>query len=136
PEGGLMPETFCRRSEPVERRVPSVPVTCAADALGVIDDARHRPERPEVIAVVVEDGSTVAVVVVDHARTPDATLDVVEFLVASLAHSGRRADLVVATVRPDAGPLPGDAERWMEASDTAADAGVRLLEWFVIGGDV
>lgn len=132
-----MPALFCRRGDAVvERRVPSIPITCPADALGVLAQARHQPERPEVLALVIEDRCTVAVLAVDHAASPDAVIDVVEFLAESLAAADRPAELVLATVRPEAGPLPGDAERWMEASTIAEDAGSELVEWFVISGDV
>ena len=36
---------------------------------------------------------------------------------------------------PAGGPLDGDDERWLEASELADDVGVELLEWFVVSGD-
>lgn len=132
-----MPELFCRQRDFVaERRVPSVPVTCPADALGVLAQARHHPDRAEVLAIVLEDRCTVAVLAVDQAESPDAVVDVVEFLAESLAAADRRGELVLATVRPQPGALDGDADRWMEASTIAEDAGSELIEWFVISGDV
>jgi hypothetical protein len=44
----------------------------------------------------------------------------------------RALSLVVATVRPDAGVLPGDIDRWLEASAICEQFGVELVEWFVI----
>lgn len=132
-----MPALFCRRGDAVvERRVPSIPVSCAADALGVLAQARHHPDRHEVLALVLEDRCTVAVLAVDQTNSPDAVVDVVEFLAESLAATDRSAELVLATVRPASGPLPGDAERWMEASTIAEEAGSELIEWFVISDDV
>ena len=43
--------------------------------------------------------------------------------------------LVVASVRPHGRPLDADEDRWFEASDLAEDAGVELIEWFVLDGN-
>ena len=37
---------------------------------------------------------------------------------------------------PGGGQLDDDADRWLEASDAAEQAGVELLEWFVISDDL
>lgn len=132
-----MPELFCRRGDGVvERRVAAIPVTCPADALGVLTQVRHHPDRPEVLILVLEDRQTIAVLAVDNASDPEAVVEVIEFLTESLAASDRRAEFVAATIRPEPGPLPGDGERWMEACCIAEDAGCELIEWFVITGDV
>jgi hypothetical protein len=44
----------------------------------------------------------------------------------------RATSLVVASVRPGGCVLPGDLDRWMEASTLAAAYGVTLIEWFII----
>ncbi len=132
-----MPELFCRRGDAVvERRVPSIPVACPADALGVLAQARHQPDRPQVLALVLEDRHTIAMLAVEEAEHPDAVIDVVELLAESLAAADRPGELVLATIRPEPGSLPGDAERWMEISTIAENAGSELLDWFVISGDV
>jgi hypothetical protein len=132
-----MPELFCRRGDAfVERRVPSIPITCPADALGVLSQVRHHPDRAEVVALVLEDRRTVAVVAVDHADDPEAVGDVVEFLAEALSATDRPGELVIATIRPSPGPLPGDVERWVAATCIAEDAGCELIEWFVITGEV
>ena len=46
--------------------------------------------------------------------------------------------VVLATVRPDAAhnvpaTLPGDLDRWLEASEITEAHGIELIEWFVIG---
>jgi hypothetical protein len=111
------------------------PVDSAPAALAVIQLAMHLPPTHETIALVLDDdlrGRTI--VVVDGTDHPDSVLDVVERLVDSIASSGRDGALVVASIRPDHGPLDGDGDRWLEASELADAAGVELLEWFVIDG--
>jgi hypothetical protein len=102
--------------------------------------AIHRPLRPETITVLLDhERRGVAIAVVSDTRQPDAVLEVVECLTRTSAHGGRVGAIVVATVRPGV-PDPviahGDVDRWLEMSDIAEQAGVELLEWFVINGDV
>ena len=59
---------------------------------------------------------------------------------ALLAHDGPAggplADarrVVMATARPGRSYSLDDADRWLEASATVAEAGLELVEWFVIG---
>ena len=125
---------FCGAHRPPRAGID--PVDTAAAALAVIQLAMHRPRSDETIALVLDDdhrGRTV--VVVDGTDDPDAVLDVVERVAESIAATGRdgvpRRGLDPAGRRPD----PGDDDRWLEASDIADDAGVELLEWFVIAGD-
>jgi hypothetical protein len=109
------------------------PVADASTALAVIQLAMHRPLIAETIALVLEvDRRGRTVVVVDGTDDPDSVLDVVERLADSIASTGRDGALVLASVRPHAGPLPGDGDRWLEASELADAAGVELIEWFVI----
>ena len=111
------------------------PVESAPAALAVIRLAMHLPPTHETIAVVLDDdhrGHTI--VVVDGTEHPDSVLDVVERLADSIVASGRDGSLVVASIRPGRGPLEGDGDRWLEASDLADAAGVELLEWFVVDG--
>jgi hypothetical protein len=112
------------------------PIDGPVPALAVVDLAMRRPLCHETIALVLDgDRRGRTVVVVDGTDEPDAVLDVVERVAGSIAASGRPGCLVVATVRPGGGPLHGDDDRWLEASELADDVGVDLLEWFVIGGD-
>lgn len=111
------------------------PVESAPAALAVIQLAMRLPPTNETIALVLDDdhrGRTI--VVVDGTEHPDSVLDVVERLVDSIVASGRDGSLVLASIRPDRGPLEGDGDRWLEASELADAAGVELLEWFVIDG--
>ena len=124
---------FCSAHHPPRAGVD--PVDSAAAALAVIRLAMHRPARSETIAVVLgDDLRGRSIVVVDGTDDPDAVVAVVERLADTIAVSGRDGALVVASIRPGRGLVPGDVDRWLEASDIADGAGVDLLEWFVIDG--
>jgi hypothetical protein len=132
--------TFCRRTVDLtaapDGQLPSV-VDSAEAALAVIAHAMQHPQRAEVIVLVLDDdlrGNTI--VIVDGTDSPDAVIDVVELLTQGAAEVDHSATLVVATVRPDYGDLPGDADRWLELCSLADDHGCELLEWFVLSGDV
>jgi hypothetical protein len=113
------------------------PIDSARSALAVVDLALRRPLADETVALVLDaDRRGRTIVVVDGTSEPDSILDVVERMAESIAAAGRSGALVVASARPGGGPQPGDEDRWLEASDIAADLGVELVEWFVIGGDV
>ena len=113
------------------------PVDSADAALAVIRLAVTRPMRSEVVVLVLDgDRRGRTVVVVDGTDEPDAVVEIVERLAGSLVDAEGAAALVVASVRPGGGPLDGDADRWLEASEAAEQAGVELLEWFVISDDL
>ncbi len=118
-------------------RVPRAaidPIESPSAALAVIDLAISRPLTDETIALVLDpDRRGRTVVIVDGTERPDALLDVVERLAACFDERG--GCLVLATIRPGGGPLPGDDDRWLEASDLADEFGVELVEWFVITGE-
>ena len=107
-------------------------------ALDVIAMAVHRPPRDETIALVLDDaGCGIAIVVVAGTTQPDAAVEVVEFLTGSARADDRGAGLVIASVRASRRSRVFDAERsdadrWFEMSTIADDAGLRLVEWFVI----
>ena len=124
---------FCAAHQPPRAGVD--PVDTAAAALALIQLAMHRPARSETIAIVLgDDHRGRSIVVVDGTDDPDSVLAVVERLTDTIAVSGRGGGLVVASIRPGRGPDPSDVDRWLEASTMADDAGVDLLEWFVIDG--
>jgi hypothetical protein len=136
--------TYCRRSfalgaDGADAPMSSIPrtVDSADAALAVVTTAMHRPQRSEVIALILDtdyEGHTV--VVVDGTESPDAVIDVIEMLAESAAEADRPSCFVLTSVRPDYGPLPGDADRWLEISELAESRGCELLEWFVVNGDV
>jgi len=73
------------------------------------------------------------IVAVDHTHLPEHLLGVVEVMSIAGGRTPPVQSLVVATVRPDLDLLPGDAELWSQASDTAQQHGIVLAEWFVVG---
>lgn len=113
------------------------PVDSADAALAVIRLAVTRPMRSEVVVLVLDgDRRGRTVVIVDGTDEPDAVVEIVERLAGSLVDAQGAAAIVVASVRPGGGPLDGDGDRWLEASEAAEQAGVELLEWFVISDDL
>lgn len=113
------------------------PVDSADAALAVIRLAVTRPMRSEVVVLVLDgDRRGRTVVIVDGTDEPDAVVEIVERLAGSLVDAQGAAAIVVASVRPGGGPLDGDSDRWLEASEAAEQAGVELLEWFVISDDL
>jgi hypothetical protein len=132
--------TFCRRTVDLTNssssELPSV-VDSADAPLAVIGTAVQHPLQPQVIVLVLDDDlSGHAVVIVDGTDSPDAVIDVVELIAEGAAESDHPATFVVATIRPDYGDLPGDADRWLELCQLADDHGCELIEWFVLSDDV
>ena len=130
--------TFCRRSDEADADATIPPIVDTAEvALEVILCAAESPERPQVIALLLEpDLRGRRIVVVDGTFSPDAVIDVMEMLGEAAASSGRDQALVLASVRPGTGPLPGDVDRWLELNELAETYGCELLEWFVISDEV
>lgn len=109
------------------------PVRCGTDALRVILLAAAQPMEAETLAFVLDaHGRGGVITVVSGTTEPDSVLAVVECLARAAAGVPSAAGLVLATVRPHGGVLPGDIDRWLEASALAEAHGVRLVEWYVI----
>lgn len=123
-------------ARPIAATVPA-PLAGPEDALTVIDAARHRPERPEAIVLLLDEHRQGRiVVVVDDAAPDDAVLAVVDCFAPVVARTDGRGCLVVATVRPGGAPAPDDADLWLEASTRAEQLGCELVEWFVVADGV
>jgi hypothetical protein len=127
----------------VHHRLPRAGVdtiSCAETALLTLAMAIQRPLRAETVTLLLDDQRRgIAVAVVSGTHQPDDVLEVVECFTRSAAHGGRVGSIIVASVRPDGSDedtTATDVDRWLEMSDIAEQAGVELLEWFVIGGDV
>ena len=113
----------------------SAPVRCGTDALRVLFLAASQPLEPETLAFLLDrNGNGSVITVVSGTVDPDSVLAVTECLTRAGEGSPRSAALVLATVRPTGCVLPGDIDRWLEASALAATHGVDLIEWYVIGG--
>jgi len=115
-------------------------ISCAETALLTLAMAIQQPLRAETVTLLLDDQRRgIAVAVVSGTHQPDDVLEVVECFTRSAAHGGRVGSIVVASVRPavtDDATTATDVDRWLEMSDIAEQAGVELLEWFVIGADV
>ena len=113
-------------------QVPT-PVRCAADALRLLFLAAAHPLQPETLAFVLDSkGCGGVITIVSGTVDADSVLPVTECMSRAAERVERAAALVVATVRPAGCVLPGDLDRWMEASTLAAAYGVTLIEWFII----
>jgi len=109
------------------------PVRDAAGALRVLRLAVSVPPQPETLAFVLDaHGEGGVITLVSGTVQPDSVLSVAECIARAAEHVPRAAGLVLATVRPGGCVLPGDVDRWLEASDLVHQRGLLLLEWFVM----
>ncbi len=109
------------------------PIRCGTDALRVLFLSASQPLEPETLAFLLDSqGNGSVITVVSGTVAADSMLAVVECLSRAAEGVPKASALVLATVRPTGCVLPGDIDRWLEASDLAAAHGVELIEWFVI----
>lgn len=117
----------------------SDPIRSATDAIAVVSMAIHRPLEAETIAFFLDHTSRSKIITVVSGTTdPDSVLSVAECMSLAGARSPTLCGVVLATVRPQAEPnlpstLPGDIDRWIEASDITESNGIELIEWFIVG---
>ena len=112
------------------------PVRNGTQALRVMFLATGHPLEPETLAFFLDDAGVGGLItVVSGTADADSVLGVAEYMARAAEGVPRAACLVVASVRPGGGLLPGDDARWRRLDGIAADHGVHLLEWFVIGPD-
>jgi hypothetical protein len=129
---------FCARSSTWHQPRLPLPVRSAADALELIALSMSRPPRSETIALIVDIGGFgTGVLIVAGTDDADDVLHVVE-RVTDAAETAGAASIVLATVRPAPADeqfalADDDIDRWLEASDIAADHDIELLEWYVVG---
>lgn len=91
------------------------------------------PPVPETFVVALDDARRgLAIAHVTGTTDPDHVLTVVErFAVPDLCGGGG-AGIVVVTCRPGGRVVVADIDRWLEMSDLCDDAGIELVEWFVV----
>jgi hypothetical protein len=110
--------------DPIDSRADALAVLCLAapygnDTVAILLDAQRRG---------------IGIVVVTGTLDPDALFRVIDLCIQ--ARYTDLAGLVLATSRPDGDMEAADRERWIEATSYCDDAGIELVEWFVIGEHV
>lgn len=110
------------------------PVRCGTDALRLLFLSTSQPLEPETLAFMLDrHGNGSVITLVSGTVDPDAVLAVAECIARAAEGLPHAEAMVLATVRPTGHVLPGDLDRWMEASDIVAAHGVALIEWYIIG---
>lgn len=123
-----------RAAVPADLAPDPMPVRSDADARELLTLVASDPLAPETLAFLLTSGGEGGVLYAfDGTHELDALFDVVTVMTGIATRVPPFSLLVMASVRPHCGVLPGDADRWMEASDLADARGVRLVEWYVIG---
>ena len=115
------------------RRSP-MPIRNGDDAKLLLSLACPEPLESEVALFFVDEaGRGESVIIVSGTERPESVLEGVEVMSAGAAGRAEVSAVVVASVRPRGGLLPGDVDRWLEASSICEQYGFVLLEWYVIG---
>lgn len=118
-------------------RVPRArldPINSATQALTVFGLAMTYPLAHETLTMFLDANhcghELVSVSGTDEARH---VIDVAETMAISASASTEITALVLASVRPGGGILPGDDELWFEAADVVEESGLVLIDWLIIG---
>ena len=116
------------------------PIRSSTDAIAVVSMVIHRPLEAETIAFFLDHtGRSNTITVVSGTTEPDSVLSVAECMSLAGAAIARRC---AASCWPAFAPtphqtcrqrLPGDIDRWIEASEITESYGIELIEWFVVG---
>ncbi|MFZ4720645.1 MAG: hypothetical protein ACOYMR_14550 [Ilumatobacteraceae bacterium] len=134
-------------SEPVESHEPDpdlvrpMPIRSTADALWLLRRAHAIPLKQSTLGFLLDDDG-IGGKVFEFEHPPHD--DLLFVIAGSLAQAGAErglTSLVLASVRLGTRHgrsflgdlLPGDVDRWLEASSICEGHGIRLLDWFVIG---
>jgi hypothetical protein len=114
-------------------------IRSSIDAIAIVSLAIHRPLEAETIAFFLDQtGRSNTITIVSGTTEPDSVLSVAECMAVAGGRSPALCGVVLTTVRPEAAvnlpaTLPGDLDRWLEASEITEAHGIELIEWFVIG---
>ncbi len=127
----------CQRGGRAGAPRPGQPIPGPLAALEVVMLAVSRPRRPETIVVCLDHahrGSTI--VVVDH-PSGEPVEEIADMMFQMASSAPGLGALVLATVRPGLGVAVGPADElaWFELRAGAEDAGLDLLDWFVVSDD-
>ena len=115
------------------------PIDSEFMALSMLSLMIDAPMRSETVVMLLDhEHRGISLLVVSRTVPFDSLFDVLDVVIQS-QHPELGA-IVVATIRP---PTPGvpdldehDVDRWLEATEMVEDAGLELLEWYVIGANV
>ena len=106
------------------------PIESRADALAVL--ALAAPFGHDTIAILLDpDRCGVGILVVTDTRDDDAIFRIIDVCID--AQYTEISGLILATSRPGGDVMSTDASRWRRASSQCDEAGIELVEWFVIG---
>lgn len=118
------------QSDPEPRPLP---IRCTADALRLLFLSASHPLQHETLAFLLDpDGRGGVITIVSGTIEADSVLHVAECMVQAARKVEQAAALVLASVRPGGCLLPGDLDRWMEASSLVEEYGITLIDWFII----
>lgn len=121
------------------------PIQDAATALTMIKLATTVPRRNETIVVLLDDARRgLGVVIVSGTDDNQAVLEVIDCITASASRHDELDGVIIASVRTatcrdshDWSVLgaaeDADIDRWFEMSHLAEEAGIELVEWFIVG---
>jgi hypothetical protein len=114
-------------------RPADLPVLTPQDALGVLlaGDAG----APAVVCLLLDASRRgLACLEVAGAADTDAVLDVAELLLGAVEDEPGLGYIVLGSRRTSARPEPGEAELFVQLRDQFDDAGLVLLDWFLLAG--
>jgi hypothetical protein len=110
------------------------PIFSADEAMAVFREQMSRPMCAETLVMFLdESGRGSTLVSVSGTDDPFQVVDVAEAMALAAGSNADVSGIVLATVRPGGGFLPGDDELWLEAADVVDEIGLTLIDWLVIG---
>jgi hypothetical protein len=108
-------------------------VRSSHDAVRLLQLAVSIPLEHETLAFLLDDDGCGGVIMsIQGTERAELVLDITERICDAGSRVPEISALVIATVRPGVGLLPGDIDRWLEASDIAEAHGITLLEWYLV----
>jgi hypothetical protein len=114
-------------------RPSALPLRHATDALRVVGAILNDPPRSELVCLLLDDARRGSASFVVTDPPDEGILDVVG-IVTQLGDSDQVCGVVFASHRPGHGhlPVPADHERCEMLVEALADAGMALVDWFIV----
>jgi hypothetical protein len=114
------------------------PIDSESVARCLLDALVSTPLRHETIVLFLDQQRRgISILAVSGTIPFDSLFDVLDVVIDVGIEIEELGAVVVFTVRPPAAGVPDldelDVDRWLEASSMLDDAGIELLEWFVVG---